>query len=143
MHINDSGLELIKKYEGFESKAYVCPAGRLTIGYGHTGDGVTHGMVITRERAEELLLEDVNRFEQYVAKSVTIPLTSNQFSALVAFTFNVGTIAFQSSTLLSHLNAGRIKRASREFEKWCHVDSKVLKGLLARRLAEKELFLCE
>ena len=66
MDINQEGLNLIKDFEGFRAKAYICPAGVLTIGYGTTGGRVRSGMVIEEKTAERWLLEDVRKFEDGV-----------------------------------------------------------------------------
>ena len=91
--ISSNGLEIIKKYEGCYLKAYKCPAGVWTIGYGHTA-GVKSGMSISKAEAEKLLKEDCEAFEKYVNSKSIVPLTDelnqNQFDALVSFAFNVG-----------------------------------------------------
>jgi len=140
MSINASGLKLIKEFEGLRLKAYRCPAGVLTIGYGHTG-GVREGQVLTQEEAEELLKKDLLVFERGVRNYVKVPLTDNQFSALVSFSYNVGLGAFGKSTLLRKLNARDYNGAATEFAKWNKGGGKVLLGLTRRRTAEKELFL--
>ena len=68
MKISNNGLAIIEKFEGCQLKAYVCPAGVLTIGYGHTGSDVKPGMTITKEQAVELLKKDVAKFEKVVEK---------------------------------------------------------------------------
>lgn len=140
MKINKNGLELIKRWEGLELKAYKCPADVWTIGYGSTGAHVTKGLVITKEDAEKLLLKDLERFEKGVTDLVKVPLTDNQFAALVAFSFNVGVEALKKSTLLKKLNASDYDGASKEFAKWNKAGGKVLKGLVSRRAAESALF---
>ena len=93
MHINDDGLNIIKESEGLRLKAYKCPSGVWTIGYGHTGKDVKKGMVITEEKATELLKRDIARFERHVsAYNKIYNFTSNEFSALVSFAFNLGSI---------------------------------------------------
>lgn len=140
MRINDKGLELIKKYEGCRLLAYKCPAGVWTIGYGHTA-GVKSGMAITKADAERLLLQDLKRFEEGVEALVKVPLTSNQFSALVSFAFNCGLAALRSSTLLKKLNAGDLNGAAREILRWDKVNKKPVEGLTKRRKEEQKLFL--
>lgn len=88
--ISKKGIELIKYYEGFRSSAYLCPAGVLTIGFGHTGSNVKKGLVITKYQAEILLYKDLYDFERYVNKSVYRILLINEFDALVDFSYNVG-----------------------------------------------------
>ena len=139
--INAQGLALIKEYEGLKLKAYYCPAGVLTIGYGSTGPHVKEGMVISEKEADELLQKDLERFEQGVHDLVQIPITENQFSALVSFAFNVGLGNLRRSTLLRKLNTRDYEGASKEFERWNKAGGVVLMGLVRRRAAEKELFL--
>lgn len=140
MRINQKGLELIKKYEGCRLLAYKCPAGVWTIGYGHTAD-VKSGMAITKADAERLLLQDLKRFEEGVEALVKVPLTSNQFSALVSFAFNCGLAALRSSTLLKKLNIGDLNGAAREILRWDKVNKKPVEGLTKRRKEEQQLFL--
>lgn len=140
MKINNKGLELIKKYEGCRLLAYKCPAGVWTIGYGHTAD-VKSGMAITKYDAERLLLQDLKRFEEGVEALVKVPLTSNQFSALVSFAFNCGLSALRSSTLLKKLNVGDLNGAAREILRWDKVNKKPVEGLTKRRKEEQKLFL--
>lgn len=140
MRINNKGLELIKKYEGCRLLAYRCPAGVWTIGYGHTA-GVKSGMAITKVDAERLLLQDLKRFEEGVEALIKVPLTSNQFSALVSFAFNCGLAALRSSTLLKKLNVGDLNGAAREILRWDKVNKKPVEGLTKRRKEEQQLFL--
>ncbi|NET39834.1 MAG: lysozyme [Cyanothece sp. SIO1E1] len=139
--MNRAGLELLKRFEGLRLDAYVCPAGVLTIGYGSTGGHVKAGDRITEAEAEALLIKDLERFEKAVNELVKVPLTSNQFSALVSFTFNVGNGAFGNSTLLKVLNQGDSQAAANELLRWNKGGGKVLPGLTKRREAEKALFL--
>jgi len=138
MNINDKGLELIKQMEGFRADPYICPAGVLTVGYGHTGN-VTGS--VTEEEAEELLKEDVKKAEETIEATVKTPLNENQFSALVSFIYNVGSGAFKSSTLKKHLDAGNFDAAANQFDRWVFAGGRKLPGLIKRRAAEKELFL--
>jgi len=140
MKTSKKGIELIKKYEGLKLKAYKCPAGVWTIGYGHTKN-VKQGDVITEVQAEILLIYDLNDFENCIKKNVRIPLTQNQFDALVSFCFNVGCGNFLKSTLLKKLNEGKIAEAAKEFMKWNKAGGKELAGLTKRRQEEMELFL--
>ncbi|MBO5505549.1 MAG: lysozyme [Clostridia bacterium] len=145
MQTNKAGLELIKSFEGLGLKAYLCPSGVLTIGYGHTGkvrgNKITLQTTITPEEAETLLKEDLQRFEKAVDSLVKVPLNSNQFDALVSFVFNIGINAFSTSTLLTLLNNGDYKGASQQFKRWIYGNGKkVLEGLKKRRTAEEKLF---
>ena len=137
--INKSGLDLVKSFEGCKLKAYVCPAGVLTIGYGSTGPHVKPGMTITQEQADELLRSDLRRFEDYVDQYCK-PATDNQFSAMVSFCFNVGEGALRTSTLRRMHNAGEYAAAKEQFARWNKGGGKVLNGLIRRRAAEAALY---
>ena len=140
MRVSQRGIDLIKKFEGLELTSYEDAAGVLTIGYGHTGEDVKPGDVISKEQAEKLLRRDLEEAEQGVNRNVTVPLTQNQFDALVSFTYNLGTTALANSTLLRELNKGRYESAAAQFERWVYAGGKKLKGLIRRRIAEKQLF---
>lgn len=148
MYISKKGLDLIKEFEGLSLKAYLCPAGVWTIGYGHT-KGVYPRMVITQELAEKFLIDDVWNFEREVESLVHVLVTQGQFDALVSFAYNVGTDidsdtvaeGLGDSTLLRKLNNGDIRGSSEEFVKWNKSNKRVVPGLTRRRIAERELFL--
>ena len=140
MNVSETGIELIKKFEGCVLKAYKCPAGIWTIGYGHTTN-VKKGQTITKEQAEEYLKQDLNRFEITVNNLVNVPLNQNQFDALVSFCYNLGSGNLKNSTLLKLLNKKDYTRAAEEFDRWVYAGGKKLSGLVKRRAAEKELFL--
>jgi lysozyme len=137
--INAAGLDIVKRSEGLRLKAYICPAGVLTVGFGSTGPHVKPGMTITAEEAEKLLRDDLRRFEDGVAKLAKVA-TDNQFSALVSFAFNVGLEALKTSTLLRKHNEGDHAGAKAEFAKWVRGGGKVLPGLVTRRADEAELY---
>ena len=139
-HINERGLSIIKEFEGLRLRSYVCPAGKWTIGWGHTRTARPN-MGITEGQADELLREDVRNFERCINRNVRVPLTNNEFSALVSWAFNIGCGAVQTSTLLRVLNQGNKTRAADELLRWNRGDGRVLKGLIRRRQAERELFL--
>lgn len=139
MHTSQKGLDLIKSFEGLRLSAYKCPADAWTIGYGTTA-GVKEGQTITKELAENLLREDVGRFEQQVLRLVKAPLSQGQFDALVSFTYNLGAGNLSSSTLLRLLNAGLYDDAALQFQRWNKAGGKVLAGLVRRRAAERALF---
>ena len=105
MHMSQGGLDnLLKKFEGCKLKAYRCPAGILTIGYGHTSAAgapeVKEGMTITQQQAEDILKADLVKYEQPVAAMVKVDLEQNQFDVLVDFAYNAGVGALKTSTLL-------------------------------------------
>jgi len=132
--------KIVAEFEGLRLEAYLCPAGVLTIGYGHTGPDVFHGQVITKEEAADLLYTDLNKFRQAVVSLVDVPLNSNQFGALVSFVYNVGIGAFKASTLLRKLNQEDYEGAANEFKRWNKGGGQVLRGLVRRRAAEEALF---
>lgn len=164
MKISNSGLDLIKSFEGLGDgnkstpglDPYLCPAGVATIGWGHVilqhgqrleGKAGLHVAIrlypkgITVEEAERLLRQDCERFENAVDRLVKVPITQNQFDALVSFAFNLGEENLRRSTLLKRLNAGEYREAAIEFPKWNKANGQVLPGLVRRRKAEAELFL--
>lgn len=151
MQISDRGLQMIVAFEGLELNAYKCPSGVWTIGVGHTGDvdgvPVGRGMMITQAEAMALLREDVGRFERYVNRQPFAKvLTQGMFDALVSFIFNVGTGAFQTSTMRRKLCMGApAEEVAAEFGKWVYgtVDGKKVRlaGLVKRREREREVFL--
>ncbi|MEJ5352453.1 MAG: lysozyme [Melioribacteraceae bacterium] len=144
MKTSENGIAIIKKYEGLRLQAYRCPAGLLTIGYGHTKT-TKPGMVINKEMAELLLKQDLIEYEKAVNELVKVPLTQNQFDALISFIFNVGIGNFKKSTLLKKLNEWDYNGAAEEFMKWTKAKVeggyKELPGLVKRRNEEKQLFL--
>lgn len=142
MLISRNGIELIKRFEGCKLTAYRCPAGKLTVGYGHTGDDVTEGLTISQEDANDLLFDDVLCFENGVNNLVKgLDLSQGMFDALVCFAYNVGLDNLKKSTLLKLLKDGKVLEASEEFVKWNKSNGKVLDGLTKRRAAEADLFL--
>ncbi|WP_342622623.1 lysozyme [Pseudomonas alkylphenolica] len=140
MRTSQRGLSLIKSFEGLRLLAYRDAVGVWTIGYGATR-GVKAGMSITKEQAERMLINDVQRFEPEVERLVKVPLTSNQWDALVSFTYNLGAANLESSTLLRLLNADDYAGAAEQFPRWNKAGGKVLPGLVRRREAERVLFL--
>jgi len=142
-HINQEGFKLLTTFEGCELTAYDDGGGVWTIGYGHTGDDVYPGLTISQTQAEELLREDLEKFESYVEDAVEVEIDDNQFSALVCFCFNVGpgTEGFGGSTLLKLLNNGDYQGAANQFPVWNKVNGEPWPGLTRRRLVEQALFL--
>jgi len=143
MRLSEKGLNLIKKFEGVRLTAYKCSANVDTIGYGHTGPDVYPGLKITEAEAEDLLLKDVESFQQCVSSFVTTRVNQNEYDALVSFTFNIGTTAFINSTLLKLLNGNADRKiVAAEFGRWVKAGGdEPVEGLVRRRAAEKKLFL--
>lgn len=140
MKISETGIDLIKHYEGLQLQPYICPAGKATVGFGHTGPDVVFGMKITEADADKLLREDLHFAERGVETYTHVPLTQGQFDALVSFAFNLGIGALRDSTLLKKVNARDFEGAAAEFGKWVHGGGRVLPGLIKRRAAEAALF---
>lgn len=144
MKTSKNGVGAIKDFEGFSEVAYPCSAGVWTIGFGTTkwygSKDVIDGEKIDKATALKLLQHDLGEFEEQVNRLVQVPLTQNQFDALVSFTYNVGGGALEQSTLLKKLNKGDYAGAAKQFMRWNKADGKVVKGLTNRRKREMELF---
>ena len=140
MKINKRGLDIIKSCEGCRLTAYKCPAGVVTIGYGHTS-GVKMGDVITQKQANELLKKDIEIYENYVNRINKIfqyDFNRNEFSALVSFTYNCG----YNNLLQLVKNGLRTKdEIANAIPLYNKAGGKVLNGLVTRRNMEKDLFM--
>lgn len=144
MKLDADGIQHIKRWEGVRYDVYKDVAGYPTVGVGHLirpEDNLKLGDTITDARVDELLRADVAVAEKAINDRVKVPLTQNQFNALVSFVFNVGVGAFAQSGLLRALNAGNYEGAAKQFMKWVFAGGRIVKGLENRRSAEKELFL--
>ena len=137
---SSKGLALTRQFEGLCLEAYQDSVDVWTIGYGHTGPDVVHGLTITEEQAAILLAADVAWAATCVNKAVRAAINQNHFDALVDFTFNLGGPSFTGSTLLRLLNAGNYAAAAAQFLRWNKAGGKPLKGLTRRRQAEADLF---
>jgi lysozyme len=143
--INDAGLALIERSEGCELTAYQDVAGIWTIGYGHIG-GVGPGMTITQDQAADFLRQDLASAEEFVSVATgAVATADNQFAAMVSLCFNIGSGNFRTSSVLKFHLAGSVGAAADAFLLWdkAHVDGvlQVVAGLLARRQAERALYL--
>jgi len=140
--INEEGLEIIKFYEKWEPSPYFCPAGLLTIGWGHVIlPGEKFNAPISKELGTELLLKDVRIAEKAVARLIKVPLGINQFSALTSFTFNLGSGVLQNSTLRMKLNRGDYLGAGEQLNRFVYAKGKKLNGLIKRRQSETNLYM--
>jgi lysozyme len=143
---SNKGIDLIKSFEGFSSKPYLCPAKIPTIGYGATfypnGKKVTmKDAPITESKGVELLKSMLVNFERYVDSYCIDTVNQNQFDALVSFCYNLGPANLKSSTLLKKVNANpNDPTIEAEFMKWTKAGGKTLKGLVRRREAESKLY---
>lgn len=150
MRISQRGINLVKEFEGCLQpvgggmfKPYICPAGVLTIGWGHTNH---HGRKFDKSarwsqaECDNELANDMRGFERAVERLVKVDLNQNQFDALVSFTYNCGEGNLGKSTLLRKLNAGDYAGAAAQFAVWNKGGGRVLAGLVRRRAAEAALF---
>jgi len=138
-------IAIIRKYEGLKLRAYICPSGLTTIGYGATfymnGSRVQIGDVITIDHADKLLHFQVKLFAEEVRRTIKSNINDNQLGALVSFCFNVGGAAFSKSTLARKVNANPNDSTIRnEFMRWTRGGGKVLPGLVKRREEEANLY---
>ncbi len=132
MKASEQLIEKIKEFEGYSSTAYTCPAGKATIGHGHTR-GVKITDRCTRSEAERWLREDLAPVEAYLN---TIPEvdTQGKFDSLCSFIYNLGMGNFKGSTLLKKIKAGAAtEEIQAQFKRWVYAGGKVLKGLVKRR----------
>jgi lysozyme len=152
LHIGKGGIDLCHYFEGCHKKvkggfkAYICPAGELTIGWGHTNHHppkFKSGEIWSQQKCDDVFAGDMMKFEKDVKRLVTVPLNQNQFDALVSFAYNCGAGNLGKSTLLKKVNAGDFEGAAKEFAKWNKGGGKVLAGLTKRRAAEAKLFSTE
>jgi len=141
-HTGEQGIALIKQFEGLRLARYLDAVGKPTIGYGH--------LILPHERftrpltpaeAEALLRRDLRGAELNLRKLLRVPVTQQQFDALMSFVFNLGAGRLRSSTLLRYLNAGACTRAADQFLVWNKAGGKPLAGLTKRRQAERALFM--
>ena len=145
MSISPSGVDLICNFEGLRLKAYDDGVGVWTIGYGTTkypnGIRVKKGDTCTLDQAKAYMQNDLKAFEQTVNSAVKVPVSQNQFDALVSLAYNIGSTAFKNSTLVKRLNEGNYKAAANQFDVWVNAGGKRMQGLVNRRAAERTLFL--
>ena len=140
MKTSQKGIDLIKEFESLSLTAYLCPASVWTIGWGTT-KGVTQGMRITQQQADDLFAEDLAEFEGYINKYVKRKLNQNQFDALVSFVYNVGVGNLLKSTLLKLVKANpNDEGIAAQFGQWIYAGGKKSNGLRRRRQREAELY---
>lgn len=145
MQVSDNCLKIIREFEGFKSKPYLCPAGVPTIGYGSTryANGTAVKLSdppITEGQADEIMRDTLGQYVDAVSRYVTASINQNQFDALVDFAYNAGAQNLRTSTLLKLLNKGDYAGAAAQFDVWVNGGGKKLPGLVRRRAAERELF---
>lgn len=146
MNSIELALNIIKEFEGYSAKPYLCPAGVPTIGYGSTlylnGKRVsTSDPAITKEEATEMLIQTVKDVEIQLKNVLAVQLNEHQFAALLSFTYNVGIGNLSKSTLLGLVNMDSLHpQIPIQFKRWNMAGGKVLRGLIRRRDSEVELY---
>lgn len=154
MKMSVNGKKLLSQWEGVRNKVYKDVAGLPTIGVGHLlteeqlssgrinidGEAIEFDAGLSDDQVIALLSQDLNRFEQTVSNKVQVPLTQNQFDALVAFTFNIGVSAFEKSTLLKVVNQGHYEQVPEQLRRWVKAGGKTVTGLVNRREHEISLW---
>ena len=146
MQLSTNGFNLLAELEGVVLNPYKDSVGIPTIGIGSTyyEDGTKVTMkdkAITKERAIQLAKNVVKSFEARVNKSIVVPMTQNQFDAMVLLCYNIGESGFARSSVVRNFNAGNLQKAADSFLLWNKAGGKVSKGLTNRRQKERNLFL--
>ncbi len=154
MTMSDEGRRKLGELEGMRLTVYKDVAGFPTIGVGHlltkderssgkiwiNGEAVRYADGLTEQQALDLLAQELMIFEEAVSKAVSVPLTQNQFDALVSFSYNVGATAFRNSTLLKLLNKRIYPAVPAQLRRWVYAGGKKCKGLINRREKEVEMW---
>ena len=141
-----AGVALVRAFEGFRARPYLCQAGYPTVGYGALryldGMAVTlDGRAVSVEEAESMLRRDLGAAEVAIARLVSRPLDQCRFDALASFVFNLGAGAFRASTLRRRVDAGDDAEAVRQFGRWVFAAGVRSAGLVRRRAAEAALYM--
>lgn len=140
MKVSDDLLHALKRFEGFRVKAYRCPAGVWTCGYGHTR-GVTARTVCNEAKAMEWLRKDLEPIESFLSAIPEVCKSQGRFDACADFCFNLGTGAFKGSTLFKLIQKKASESAIQaEFLKWVYAGGRPLEGLKTRRRWEAGRF---
>jgi lysozyme len=133
--------DIVKHFENCKLKAYKCPAGVWTIGWGATGPEIVEGLTWTQQQADERLAKDLDHFTAGVLKlSPILKGQTNRLSAVTSFAYNAGLSAYQKSTMRKKIDAQDYAGAQAEFSRWTKSKGKELPGLARRRKAEADLF---
>jgi lysozyme len=140
MHLGPKGTALIESFESCRLAAYQDPRGVWTIGYGHTLGTVAY-QTCSQADADAWFVQDTQTAVNAVNRTTDVPLSQEQFDALVSFTFNIGQGSEAHSTLLSLVNQSNFAAAADQFLVWNHVNGVPNAGLTRRRQAERVLFL--
>jgi len=139
----DELYDLIRRFEGFRSKPYLCPAGVPTIGYGSTGRDITlDHPPVTREWAEARMRREADAFAQAVlAVSPILAQHPSRWAAIADFAYNLGTARYKGSTLRRKVAEEDWTEAARQINKWVFGGGRKLPGLIIRRAVESQMIL--
>jgi len=142
--VTQNCIDLVKYFEGFSYKPYICAGGYKTILTGHIITVNENFDYITKDNAEQegerILHMDLIKSEMSVLRLIHIPLEDYQYDALCSWTFNLGGGALQRSTLRSKINRKEHDLVPDEFRKWVYANGRILKGLVRRRITEAHLY---
>ena len=168
MRTSDEGIHLMHMFEGYRDKPYLCSASMWTIGWGHVlyQDQIKYPLLAkngysgmlrkdyplkpednriwSKDELVNIFKDDLVSFERGVlrfAPNLDNPEHQHKFDACVAFSFNVGLGNFQRSTIRQKILREEWNEAAEAFMQWTKAGGKVLKGLVRRRDAERQLFL--
>ena len=138
MKVSDDMLHALKRFEGYRTKAYRCPAGVWTCGYGHT-KGVTARTTCNKNKALAWLRADFEPIERFLSAIPEVCKSQGRFDACADFCFNLGVNAFKGSTLLKQIQKkSSVSIIQAEFLKWIYAGGKPLEGLKNRRRWEAQ-----
>lgn len=140
LKVSTTCIRLILRFETWKHKAYDDGYGYVTIGVGNRKSKPKPNTTITSEMVWWLFVEDLKDVETVVDDLVNVPLNQNEYDALVSFVFNIGSTAFEKSTLLRLLNENKKEAAAKQFKRWCIVKGVKSNGLVKRRQYEQQLF---
>ena len=140
IHVSETCVKLIQRFEGCRLEAYQDSVSVWTVGWGSTGPDICQGTRFTQEQADKRLRTHLELVEGCLTRNVKVPLTQNQADALGSFIYNLGCGNFMASTLLKKLNAGDYEAVPDQIKRWNRAGTQVLAGLVTRRAAEAELF---
>jgi lysozyme len=140
LRLSKPGFDVLAEREGLELEAYLDERGILTIGIGHTSAAgppkVTQGMTITRDEAQEIFVQDAERFRRECQSAAGVPVHQHELDALASFLFNIGSTNFLGSTALKRLKQGDYAGCAEAMSWWNKPPS-----LISRRRGEIEQFL--
>ena len=134
--INNNGINFLKSFESFVPNIYLCQSGIETIGYGETNKKVINefrNKNMTEVYASKLLTTSLKKYQLCVEKYVKVPLSENEYAALVCFCYNIGRRAFRYSTLVKVLNRVEYDNVPEQFMRWIYSRGKKSNGLIKRR----------